>query len=127
MSRYTKFYFIPKNIYFSGSHAAYDTSIITTIATKDENEYSIYCTAPFSCGYKILQTANNLYCVGWNSCVYTNLIQFINNVWMYGYTSGQHSIIMDIDHNVYCGAREACYSANISNVKGNVYVSGFKF
>ena len=66
------------DLFFTGNNAATYVNISTT------DEYNVYCTAYYSCGYSLLMNINNLYCNGDDSCYNAELILNVNNVYIYG-------------------------------------------
>ena len=113
------------NIYLSGAYTAFDDEKIAVIETT--NDYDIYCTAVYSCRYKILKNAKNVYCVGKEACYYVTLISNVYTVWSYGgYSSAIGAAMINIGGNIYCGAYMSCYSSVIINVGGDVYGNGYQ-
>lgn len=65
---------------------------------------------------------NNVYCIAPESCEGTgNNIEYANNVWYYGYSSGGFNVLTSyITGNVYCGSNFACYRSTFEYIDGDV-------
>ena len=113
------------DIYFGGS-SFYGDDFEGGGIIKTKKDSNIYCTSEDSCVGMIIETCNNLYCNGYESCKEVQLISNVNNIWFYGDTSGYGSTIENISENIYCGAREACSGTEITNVGDSIYASGYQ-
>ena len=106
------------NMYFSGSDANQDSSIITTIS--NNGNYDIIASGQDSLQYKIITNARNLYALGDASMQYAEISSINNGIYAYALESLQYSTISNVLGDIHCGSSNACRQIDANNISGNI-------
>ena len=107
------------NIYFSGYNSGTINNLATSIV-KTTNDSNIFCNGDSSCINKGIAGGNNLYCGGRKSCSSSWLIEYVSNIYAYGYDSASGASVANVYDNIYCGSVYSCSHSRINNVGGDV-------
>lgn len=117
------------DVYMTG-YDNYGLNVIETINSDSESysysyNSSIFCTGYLSCQYHFIRNAYNLYCTGSESCIFSQLISNIINVFGCGYKFNEGASFESIE-NIYCGCFHSCYNTTINYVSDNVYANNYQ-
>ena len=118
------------NAKFRGSDSGKELTIMTMNNNNNNNNNSsqvnvnIICTAYQSCCNQTMESTENVYCHGFESCVESRIINVEDSIWVYGEKGAQESQIYNVLNNLYLAGFHACVACNVSNINGNIYAIG---
>ena len=109
------------NMYFSGYLNRSSSATIT-----NTDMFDIVGSGHDALRSKTINTARNVYCLGYWSCFQSIISNIFNNIYAYGFRSLKDASVDNILGDIYCGTGEACDGLKAFNIGGNIIAVGKK-